>query len=76
MKKYKQTIIPSVKTTQYKNLGNYTKGYYSKYLQGKNVINRHLKIPIYLGSDGKGKLSFDGTHQRKKTAIRLYFNAW
>ena len=69
MKKYKQKIIPSVKTGELSNNRKSINEYYTKHLQGKNIVNTDTGIRIYFTSAGKGKLSFGGTIHSKKAAV-------
>ncbi len=69
MKKYKQTEIPSVNVQIHENLSSYIRLYYHKHLQGKTVINKHLRMPIFFGAIGKNELSFGRALYAKKAAI-------
>ncbi|HLP06076.1 MAG TPA: hypothetical protein VK152_11675 [Paludibacter sp.] len=69
MTKYKQGIIPSVKT---KVIGNDRKSvskYYSENLQGKTVVNKDLKISIKFNAIGKGEISYGRSIHSKKVAV-------
>ena len=48
-KKYKQTVIPSVKIIQKKNLSAYIRKEYSENVQGKTVVNKHIGLTIFFG---------------------------
>ena len=71
MKKYKQTFIPSVSTVGFNNTTSYIREYYTKHLQGKSVVNKHLRIRIYFTSLGKGKLAFGGGRYIKRAILML-----
>ena len=60
MKKYKQTVIPSVNEPMVKHLGKYVKSYYEENIQGHSVINEHLGITVSFTSVGKGKIAYGG----------------
>ena len=68
-KKYKQTVIPSVKTEVHSNLAKYIKEYYSAKYQGRKVSNEHLGISITFTSLGKSELAYGRALHAKKAAI-------
>ena len=71
MKKYKQTLIPCVRTDGFDNSTFAIREYYKSHLQGKCVINQHLKIPIHFTSLGKGKLAFgSGRYVKRSVLVR------
>ena len=69
IKKYKQKIIPNVKTEKHLNSPKSLKDYYTKHLQGKSVVNKDLNIKILFTSLGKGKLAFGGSKTLRKASI-------
>ncbi len=69
MSKYKQHIIPSVRIIERKNLRDYVRTEYTKHVQGKTVVNRHIGLTIYFGSDGKAELSHGRAMYAKKAAL-------
>ncbi len=69
MKKYKQTMIPSVKILAKSDLGKYIRTEYTKNIQGKTVVNKHSGLTIYFGSDGNAELSNGRRLYAAKAAI-------
>jgi len=69
MKKYKQTVIPSVTIEAYTDLSTYIRNHYLEHLQGKTVINQHLQMPIFFGAVGKSELSYGRALYAKKAAV-------
>ena len=69
MKKYKQAIIPSVKIKTHTNSCQYVKNEYTSLIQGKSVINKHIGLTIYFGSDGKAELAYGRAIYAKKAAL-------
>lgn len=67
--KYKQTIIPRIQIKEVKNLRKYVREEYSSKLQGHTVINKHIGLTIYFGSDGKSELSTGRAIYAKKAAL-------
>ncbi len=69
MQKYKQTYIPSVNILTHKDLREYVKNEYTKHIQGKIIVNKHIGLTIYFGSDGKNELSYGRAIYAKKAAL-------
>jgi len=69
MKKYKQTFIPSVSTVGFSSESKFVNDYYRQNIQGKSVVNNHLKIPIIFTGSGGRKVSYGGHKYVKKSAI-------
>lgn len=69
MKKYKQQVIPSVKIKTHTNLRQYVKNEYTANIQGKSVVNKHIGLTIFFGSDGKSELAYGRAIYAKKAAL-------
>lgn len=69
MKKYKQAIIPSVKTKNIKANRKSAALYYQENIAGKSVINKHLGIKIKFTKIGKYELSHGRAIYAKKVAV-------
>lgn len=67
--KYKQTIIPSVKSSYSENNSAFIKKFYAENLQGKKVKNKHLGIDIYFTNKGKSELAHGRATYKKKVAV-------
>ena len=66
---YKQTYIPSVKIITWNNLIKYVRQYYTANIQGKTIVNNHIGLTIYFGSDGKNELSWGRKLYPSKAAL-------
>lgn len=69
MVKYKQTYIPKVEIQVHKDLRRYVKEYYTQYIQGKTIVNKHFGLTIYFGSDGKSELAHGRAMYAGKAAL-------
>lgn len=68
-KKYKQEFIPQVRIIVRHDLAKYIKKTYRENVQGKVVINRHLKMPIRFNAVGGAELAYGGSLSPKKAAL-------
>jgi hypothetical protein len=68
-KKYKQTVIPSVKTGVINNNRKAVFDYYKNNLQGKFAKNQQLGLKIYFTKMGKKEIAYGRAVHIKKTAI-------
>lgn len=69
MKKYKQTFIPEITIVAKENLSKYIREEYTKYVQGRVVVNKDIGLTIYFGSDGKAELAHGRRLYAKKAAL-------
>lgn len=69
-KQYTQTTIPSIKIAEKKDLRIYVRDYYTKNIQGKSVVNKHIGLTIYFGADGKNELSSKGIYAKKAALVQ------
>lgn len=69
MGKYKKSVIPHIRILERVNLKDYIRKTYSEKIQGKTVVNKHIGLTIYFGSDGKSELSSGRAIYAKKAAL-------
>lgn len=69
MIKYKQQVIPSVKTGNIKANRKSVALYYQENIAGKSVINKHLGMKIKFTKIGKYELSHGRAIYSKKAAV-------
>ncbi|MDR0207049.1 MAG: hypothetical protein LBI45_07330 [Bacteroidales bacterium] len=69
IEKYKQIIIPKVKTGSIANNRKSVAKYYTNNLQGKTIVNDHLGISIKFTALGKAELAYGRALHIKKTAV-------
>lgn len=69
MKTYRQTYIPEVNIQTHGNLVSYMKEYYSKHIQGTTIVNKHIGLTIYFGSEGKSELAYGHALYAEKAAL-------
>ena len=69
MGEYKQQRIPKVKTGMIANNRKSVAKYYADNLQGKTVVNNHLRINIKFTALGKAELAYGKALHLKKTAV-------
>jgi hypothetical protein len=70
MKKYKQQTIPSISIVEHNDLRKYVRDFYTKNIQGNTVVNKHLGLTIYFGSDGKSELSGRAIYVKKAALVQ------
>lgn len=69
MKKYRQTIIPHIKTKVIDNDRKSVAKFYTENLQGKIILNKCLNVNIKFNAIGKAELSYGRSIHTKKVAI-------